>query len=56
MRCLDSVASMYKINSIESEQKAVSHFNAVLENLNTTLLDKHATKDFSHVFEKYIHG
>ena len=56
MRCLDSVASMYKINSIESEQKAVSHFNAVLDNLNTTLLDKHATKDFSHVFEKYIHG
>lgn len=56
IRCLDSVASMYKINSIESEQKAVDHFNAVLENLNTTLLDRHATRDYSAVFEKYIHG
>lgn len=56
IRCLDSVASMYKIGSLESEAKAVDHFNAVLDNLNHSLLVRHARKDFSDVFEKYIHN
>jgi hypothetical protein len=56
LRCLDSVASMYKISSLESEAAAVAHFNAVLDNLNSALLDRYVTKDFSHVFEKYIHN
>lgn len=56
IRSLDSVASMYKISSIDSAEKAVGHFNAVLDNLNATMLERYATKDFSHVFEKYIHG
>ena len=56
MRCLDAVASMYKVNAIASEETIVKHYNAILDNLNVTVLDRHAGRDFSHVFEKYIHA
>lgn len=56
VRCLDAVASMYKINAVESEEMIVKHYNAVLDNLNATILDRHAGRDFSDVFEKYIHA
>ncbi len=56
MRCLDAVASMYKVNAIESEEKIVQHYNAILDNLNVTILDRHAGRDFSQVFERYIHA
>jgi hypothetical protein len=56
VRCLDAVASMYKINAAGSEDMIVKHYNALLDNLNTTLLERHAGRDFSHVFERYIHA
>ncbi len=56
VRCLDAVASMYKVNSIQSEEAVVKHYNAILDNLNATMLDRHAGRDFSEVFEKYIHS
>ena len=56
MRCLEAVASMYKVNAIASEETIVKHYNAILDNLNVTVLDRHAGRDFSHVFEKYIHA
>lgn len=56
VRCLDAIASMYKVNSIGSEEAIVKHYNAVLDNLNATMLERHAGRDFSDVFEKYIHA
>ena len=56
VRCLDAVASMYKVNAVASEETIVKHYNAILDNLNVTVLDRHAGRDFSHVFEKYIHA
>lgn len=56
VRCLDAVASMYKVNSIQSEEAIVKHYNAILDNLNVTMLERHAGRDFSEVFEKYIHS
>ena len=56
VRCLDAVASMYKVNTIQSEEAMVKHYNAILDNLNATMLDRHAGRDFSDVFEKYIHS
>ncbi len=56
VRCLDAVASMYKVNTIQSEEAIVKHYNAILDNLNATMLDRHAGRDFSDVFEKYIHS
>jgi hypothetical protein len=52
--CLEAVSSMYKISSIESEAALVQHYNALLTNLNSTMLDKFTKRDFSNIFEKYI--
>lgn len=54
LRCLEAVASMYKVSAVESEGVIVKHYNAILENLNVAVLERHAGRDFSHVFEKYI--
>jgi Bacterial PH domain/YvbH-like oligomerisation region len=54
LRCLQSVSSMYKIDKIESEETIVRHYNAILTNLNATMLDKYMKRDFSNIFEKYI--
>jgi hypothetical protein len=52
--CLNAISSMYKIGTIESEDALVKHYNALLNNLNATILDKYTKRDFSNVFEKYI--
>jgi Bacterial PH domain/YvbH-like oligomerisation region len=52
--CLEAVSSMYKITSIEDEAALVRHYNALLTNLNATMLDKYTKRDFSNIFEKYI--
>jgi Bacterial PH domain/YvbH-like oligomerisation region len=52
--CLQAVSSMYKINNIESEETIVKHYNAVLTNLNATMLERYTKRDFSNIFEKYI--
>lgn len=49
------IGSMYKLNGAEPE--AVSRqFVAILDALNWAVLDRHTTKDFGTVFEKYIHA
>jgi hypothetical protein len=52
--CLQAVSSMYKIDKIESEDTIAKHYNSMLTNLNATMLDRYAKRDFSNVFEKYI--
>ena len=52
--CLQAVSSMYKIDKIESEDTISKHYNSLLTNLNATMLDRYARRDFSNVFEKYI--
>ncbi len=52
--CLQPLASMYKIDKIESEATIIKHYNALLANLNATVLDRFAKRDFSNIFEKYI--
>jgi hypothetical protein len=54
MSCLQAVSSMYKIGSIESEEAIVRHYNAILANLNATVLERYTKRDFSNIFEKYI--
>lgn len=56
MQCLGAAASMYKINTVGSAQEIVTNYNAMLDNLNQTILERHAGRDFGHVFEKYIHA
>jgi hypothetical protein len=52
--CLQSMSSMYKIDKIESEETIVRHYNAILTNLNATMLERYTKRDFSNIFEKYI--
>jgi hypothetical protein len=56
IRVLDAVASLYKVNTVEGGNAVATQYNAILDNLNATVLDRYATRDFSHVFERYIHG
>ena len=56
LRCMDAVSAMYKMNAAGNEEAVVCQFNALLENLNHTVLDRFAGRDFSDVFEKYIHS
>jgi hypothetical protein len=53
--CFEAIASMYKIGAIESEEIIVKHYNALLANFNATIFDRYTKRDFSNIFEKYIH-
>jgi hypothetical protein len=53
-RTLDAVSAMYKINSAGTEDAVVKQYNALLENLNSMVLDRFGGRDYSAVFEKYI--
>jgi hypothetical protein len=55
-KTLDAVASMYKLNAVEAEGAVVKQYNALLDTLNTAVLDRFAGRDYSAVFEKYIQG
>jgi PH (Pleckstrin Homology) domain-containing protein len=54
MKALDAVASMYKVGAAPSEDAVVRQFNALLDNLNSTVLDRFGGRDYSAVFEKYM--
>jgi hypothetical protein len=53
LRTLDAVSAMYKLNAA-GEDAIVKQYNALLDNLNTAVLDRFAGHDYSAVFEKYI--
>lgn len=54
VRTLEATAPMYRIDSGASAEVIVANFNAVLDNLNRAVLDRHTKRDFSDVFQKYI--
>lgn len=56
MHCLGTLGSMYKVGSVASEESITQNFNALLNTLNTTVLERYHRRDFSAVFERYIHN
>ncbi|AKJ31658.1 PH domain-containing protein [Caldimonas brevitalea] len=54
--CLDAIGSMYKLGTLDSEATLVKHYQTLLHAVNTTLLERYVKRDFSDVFEKYIHS
>lgn len=54
-RALGAVGSMFKLGSVNGEAGVVAQFDALLEGLNSATLDRHHTRDFSSIFERYIH-
>lgn len=55
LRCLDALGSMYKLGQVAGEEQITQHYNALLATVNTTLLDRYNRRDYSPVFERYIH-
>jgi hypothetical protein len=53
-QCFEVMASMYKISTVESEDTIVKHYNALLLNYNSIILERYTKRDFSNIFEKYI--
>lgn len=56
VRTLDAMGGMLKLGNLQGEAAVVAHFNAVLDNLNAAMLDRHTTRDYSRIFEKFIHN
>lgn len=55
-RTLGAIASMYKLNAAGGEDAVVKQYTALLDAVNTTVLDRFAGRDFSEVFERFIHA
>ena len=53
VRTLEAMGGMLKLNNLGGEAGVVSHFNAVLDNLNDAMLNRHITADYTRVFERY---
>lgn len=56
MQCLGVLGSMYKVSAVQSEDQITQHYNALLNTVNATVLDRFHRRDFSPVFERYIHN
>jgi hypothetical protein len=56
LHCLGQMGSMFKINNAASADAPVQYFDALLAGVNDAVLTRHTRKDFSPVFEKYIHA
>jgi hypothetical protein len=56
MSAASVVGSMLKLNSPAAPAAVVEHYQAMLSALNSAVLEQHLRKDFSGVFEKYIHA
>ena len=55
LRCLDALGSMYKVGQVAGEEQITQHYTALLTTVNSTLLDRYNRRDYSPVFERYIH-
>jgi hypothetical protein len=53
LRTLEAISSIYKINTA-TDDSIVKQYNALLQNLNSIVLDRFSGRDYSFVFEKYI--
>lgn len=54
LRVLEATASMYKVSGAEAAGQIVDSYNALLDNLNKTILERHTKRDFSDIFQRYI--
>lgn len=56
LRVLEATASMYKFNTATSDDAVIGLYNALLKNVNQTMLVSYTKRDFNDVFAKYIHN
>lgn len=55
-RTLGAISSMYRLNAVDGDDAVVKQYTALLDAVNTTVQDRFAGRDYSLVFEKYIHA
>jgi hypothetical protein len=48
------MGSMFKLNTPNDPEGVARHYTALLDAMNTEVLDRHTRRDFGGVFEKYI--
>lgn len=56
MSAASVVGSMLKLNGPAAPGAVTEYYQSMLSALNTAVLEQHLRKDFSGVFEKYIHA
>jgi hypothetical protein len=56
LECLQVAGSVYKLNSVAADDSIAQQFNTLLSHYNTATLDRYTRRDFSAVFERYIHN
>ncbi|MBI5256570.1 MAG: PH domain-containing protein [Burkholderiales bacterium] len=56
LQCLGVVGSIYKLGSVAGEDGIAQQYNSLLNTVNATVLDRFHRRDFSPVFERYIHS
>ena len=56
LECLQVAGSVYKLNSVASDDAIAQQFNMLLNTYNATVLERFARRDYSPVFERYIHS
>ena len=54
--CLHVAGSVYKLNSVAADDSIAQQFNTLLTHYNSAVLDRFTRRDFSAVFERYIHN
>lgn len=56
LQCLHVAGSVYKLGSVAAEDSIAQQFNTMLTHYNAAVLDRFTRRDFSAVFERYIHN
>ena len=56
LECLHVAGSVYKLNSVAADDSIAQQFNTLLNTYNATVQDRFARRDYSPVFERYIHS
>jgi hypothetical protein len=56
MSAASVLGSMFKLNGAQDPAAVSAHYRSLLDELNEAVLQRHLRKDFSAVFEKYIHA
>jgi hypothetical protein len=56
IQCLGQMGAMFKLNEASSPDAPVRFYDALLAGVNEAVLQRHTRRDFSTVFEKYIHA
>jgi hypothetical protein len=56
LQCLAQMGGMFKLNDASSPEAPVRVFDALLAGVNAAVQQRHTRRDFSAVFEKYIHA